>query len=117
MITMGATSINLYRSGNATGPLLDRLRMSGGNFDIGTYADAQGVVWVTANTGGVSTWDKPDTGWSKTWMLPAGSVFPNDLILWNDAPGHWLWEPAADMPIQQYQAALARAGALFARVT
>jgi len=38
------------------------------------------------------------------------------LYLWNDYPGHWAWEPAIDMPLSDYEAALAAINAKFIRV-
>ena len=112
---MGVTSTDLYRSGNAASSRLDQFRVPPGAFDIDTYTDSQGVVWVKANSGGVSTWEKPDVAWSKTWRLPGGSNFSSDLRVWSDAPGHWLWEPMVDMQIQRYRDALTQASNLFVR--
>jgi hypothetical protein len=72
---------------------------------------------VKANGKGVSTSDAPDPAWTgKLWHLPAGSTFSDRLRVWEDEPGHWVWEPVTDMPLANYQVALASANAQFVRV-
>lgn len=111
---MGTTSIDLYRSGNASGAQLDKVR----NSDVDTGIDQNGDTLVLALNGkGVSTWDKPDPTWSgKPWRLPTGSPYNDHLLLvWEDEPGHWTWAPAHDMIFGDYQAALSQVSVMFVR--
>jgi hypothetical protein len=115
---VGTTSLDLFRSGNAGGAGLDRVRISGQDPDVDTYADpTTGAIWVQANGKGASTLDAPDPTWTgKAWRLPSGSPYPDVLIVWNDDPGHWAWSPTIDMPLSDYLNALGAANALFVRV-
>ena len=115
---MGVTAIDLFRSGNATTPRLHRVRTTGPNADVDLYQDpASGDDWVRANGKGVSTWDSVDpTRAGVPWRLAAGSQYPNSLKVWNDDPGHWVWEPTADMKLSDYVAALEVAGQGFVKV-
>jgi hypothetical protein len=111
---MGVTSIDLFRSGNASSARLSSPRLAGADPDVETYAHPSGDRWVRANTGGVSTWDVPEPAWrGKVWRLAAGSGFPDELVLNNDGPGHWAWEPSRDMPLADYLAALQAVNVLF----
>src|SRR5260370_16116620 len=97
---MGVTTIELLRSGNAGSSRLDRVRTQAGNSDVDTFVDpGTGEIWVLTATGeGVSTWAAPDPKWrGKAWRLPAGSMYPDNLRLWSDAPDHWIWAPAVHM--------------------
>jgi len=113
---MGTTPIELFRSGNSRSARLDSVRINGVNPDVDVRTDHVGAVWVVANGKGVSTWDTPDLAWGKTWRLPVGSAYSNTLLVWNDDPGHWVWEPVHDMLLSDYQAALANANVKFLRV-
>jgi hypothetical protein len=85
--------------------------------DIETYSDASGVIWVRANSGGASTWQTPDPNWrGPAWRLPARTTISDELVLKNDEPGHWVWEPSRDMPLADYQAALEQVNDLFRRI-
>lgn len=114
---MGKTPEDLYRSGNATSPNLDRVRITGPDRDVDHYADQSGQVWVEANGKGVSTSTAPDPSWrGRPWRLPAGSSYPDELLVWPDEPGHYAWVPARDMRLEDYKAALALAGKGFVKV-
>jgi hypothetical protein len=111
---MGITPLDLFRSGNASGPRLDRVRINIADPDVDTYVDQAGTTWVVANGKGVSSWDAPDPSWrGKPWRLPRGETYSDLLLLWNDDPGHWTWVAAADMPLVDYEEALRVVGAKF----
>jgi hypothetical protein len=112
--SMGTTSIDLYRSGNASGAQLDKVRIS----EVDTRTDPNGDTWVLAINGkGVSTWDSLDPTWrGKPWRLPASSPYDDHLLLvWEDEPGHWTWAPAHDMILGDYQVALSQVSVLFVK--
>ena len=115
---MGVTAVDLYRSGNASSPRLHKVRTTGPNADVDIFLDpVTGEEWVSANGKGMSTWDAADPTWSgKPWRLPAGSPYPNSLKVWNDDPGHWVWEPSANMKLSDYVAALEAASQGFAQI-
>ena len=116
---MLVTTVALYRSGNATSPRMAEVRTAltpAINPDVEIEIEPSGLVLVKENSGGVSTWEQPDNDWRRAWCLHAGSLFPKCLRLWNDEPGHWLWEPAFKMPLDDYQRALAAVNALFVRI-
>jgi hypothetical protein len=105
---MGVTPVELYRSGNSGSPKLDNVRIVGAVRDVDTFADAANTVWVLANGKGVSSSDAIDPTWTgKPWRLPLGSPFPDELLLWEDSPGHYVWEPAMNMPLANYASFLA----------
>src|SRR6266851_215121 len=109
---MGVTTLDLYRSGNATHSNLHNVRAR----DADLFLDpGTGEMWVFAWRGkGVSTFNAVDPTWSgKPWRLPANSIYPDTLRLWSDAPGHWIWAPAHVMLLTEYVAALAVVTPLF----
>jgi hypothetical protein len=99
---MPETTTDLYRRGNASSPRLDHVRVGK---DILAF-ERDGVLWVTAGTGGVSTFAHPGVGlhW---WRIPRGYTYPERLRVVNDHGDHYLWEPRADMPLTAYVALLA----------
>jgi len=115
---MGVTSIELFRSGNATSARLPDVRINGANADVDIYVDpATGVEWVRANGKGASTSDSVDRSWTgKIWRLPAGAAYPTTLLVFEDDPGHWVWEPTNDMQLADYRAELATVNALFVKI-
>jgi hypothetical protein len=114
---MGATVVELFRSGNATSARLSHVRTNIADPDVDTYADTSGAIWVAANGKGVSTWDAIDPGWSgKPWRLPVGSPYSNRLLVWEDSPGHWVWEPSDPMPLLEFVTLLDAAGQHFVPV-
>ena len=110
------TPIDLYRSGNARGANMHKVRLVPPS-DVDVETDSRGELWVKAFSGGASTWAAPDPTWSgKVWRAPAGSPIPFGLAVWTDGGGHWLWGPATDMRYSDYYEALEKANALFFRV-
>ena len=110
---MGVTTLDLYRSGNATHSNLHNVRAPR---DADLFLDpGTGEMWVFSWQGkGASTSDAVDPTWTgKAWRLPSNSVYPDTLHLWSDAPGHWLWAPAHVMLLKEYIAALAAVTPLF----
>jgi hypothetical protein len=107
---MALTTIELFRVGTKNGgPRFDRLRPG----EVVIQA-RNGVDWVVGRSGGASTQDV-QTGLRGTWYsLPQGTTYDDAvLFLWNDYPGHWSWEPAQDMLLDAYVAALAALNAEF----
>jgi len=94
--------------GNASGPKMENVRIIPPNHDIDTFTDSNGMVWVKAATGGVSTWEAPVTGLKgKSWEIPAGTPYSDELRVWSDQAGHWSWEPMRDMSLSQFTRLLA----------
>ncbi len=87
---------------------MDDVRIKLPNPDIDTFTDVNGDVWVRARSGGVSTWDAPNSGLrGKAWLIPTGTPYSDRLLVWNDEPGHWVWEPVSDMLLSEFKADLA----------
>lgn len=106
------TTVKLWRNGNATSPRLDNVR----DGDIVTW-DYQGRTYVQAGTGGVSTYADgtpgyPTPGQKNWWSLAAGSEISTflNVVLDPAIAGHYLWEPAYNMPLARYVNALKEAG-------
>lgn len=112
---MAKTNVELFRIGRNSGAQMDKVKSS----DLTIYQKS-GVDWVKAGTGGVSTLEAPDPGLNGIWWrLPAGTPYPdNVLIVVNDIPavGHWSWEPAYDMLLDDFLTVLRGFNALFTRV-
>jgi hypothetical protein len=73
-----------------------------------------GVEWVTARSGGISTFAaSTPPGRGRIWRLPAGVLYSDELWLDNDHGNHWSWEPARDMELTRYRALLAAVGRNF----
>ena len=114
---MGVTPVDLFRSGNSTSARLDNVRINRSDSDVDTVIDAANIIWVLANGKGVSSWNAIDPTWTgRPWQLPAGSPVPNELRLWEDEPGHFVWEPAMNMPLPNYASFLAIVSALFIKI-
>ncbi|HXQ50663.1 MAG TPA: hypothetical protein VN802_06180 [Stellaceae bacterium] len=100
---MGITDRDHLRVGNASHARLYCVRP-----DEITIYKKNGVDWVEAGSGGASTFETIHpaiTG--KWWRLPAGNPYDDRaLVLHNDTGNHWLWEPRADMPLADFEAAL-----------
>jgi hypothetical protein len=113
---MEATPLDLFRSGNATSARLDKVRTEGPNRDVDTQVDHDGRVWVIANGKGMSTSEAPDSDWRGVpWRLPKGHLYTTRLLVWNDMPGHWVWQPAKDMLLSEYVSALSGSNGQFVR--
>ena len=109
---MAATSVDLFRARNAGGPRLDHIRR---NRDVEAF-QRNGVEWVRAGAGGVSTFTSPKPWGGIWWRLPAGTVYDDLLLVYNDHGDHWVWEPAQDMEFDRYIALLAALNPEFRRV-
>jgi hypothetical protein len=98
------TPIELFRAGNKTSPRFDHLKAG----EV-VVQSRNGVDWVlSGRCGGASTLDAP-MGLRGTWYrLPQNTIYDDAVFdLWSDFPGHWSWEPARDMLLSDYKAALA----------
>lgn len=113
----GVLKKDLYRSGNATTPRMENVRLERVPPDIETYT-VKGVVWVKARTGGISTTEtKPKTGQEKGWWkASAGTKVSPKLTVRNDKPNHWAWEPTVDMPLDDYISLLKEANKHFVKL-
>lgn len=97
----------LYRIGNATSPLLSKLRP--GEIDL---IDMNGVKMLVANGKGVSLYNKrgldvaPLTGW--VWEIAASTPLPVGLRLIKDSSpeGHYTLCPAKNMSVHEFVALL-----------
>jgi hypothetical protein len=106
---MPTTSIDLYRRGNSTSPRMHCVRPT----DVSAFMQ-NGVEWVSARSGGMSTFaSSTPPGNGRIWRLPAGSPYSDELRLENDFNDHWQWEPAHDMEMALYRALLAAVGLKF----
>jgi hypothetical protein len=110
---MPATGCDLYRIGDASGAGLNLIQVGR---DVTIYT-LNGVDWVRGSPdGGSSTTAAP---WkvrrltSQWWRLPAGSSYPDRLVLRNDHGNHWLWEPAVTMPLSDYVSLLTMVTGIF----
>ncbi len=107
------TAIDLFRIGDAGGPVVDRVRV-GLDVEVITI---RGTEWVVESPGGgMSTRSaayplrRPSSRW---WRLPAGSPISYGLVVRNDHGHHWLIEPAVRMPLDTYRGLLRRLGGYF----
>jgi hypothetical protein len=83
--------------------------------DIVTYPIG-GTEWVSARSGGISTFSVPGLG-PNWWLLPAGSDYPDDLLVVNDHGNHYNWEPNVDLPLATFISLLALVEAAFLKVS
>jgi hypothetical protein len=102
---------DLYRRGSASSPRLDQVRTAK---DIHTF-EQDGILWVTARSGGVSTFSTLGIG-KNWWKLPQGAPYPHTLYVVNDHGNHYNWEPNTDMPFSAYVALLAALNPHFIKV-
>jgi hypothetical protein len=110
---MGTTTTGLYRRGNSTSPRMDHVR-TGPNGDL-TVQNRNADDWVIGKSGGVSCFDyTPTPGTGREWTLVKGSTYSDDLYLRDDQNGHWSWEPAVDMKLEDFKNLLRRIGRNFA---
>jgi hypothetical protein len=99
----------LYRLGNASSPLLTKLRPG----EIDTIS-LNGVAMIVANGKGISLYNKsglelaPISGW--VWEIQASTPFPPGLKLMKDdqPPGHYTLCPSSNMPIREFVSLLER---------
>jgi len=111
------TGIDLYRSGNATTPNLDKVRIPprNGAIDIEIYEkdlNDQKVIYVDSTSGGISTFDAPLPSQNQKvrwWKIPKGSIIPDGLQVTKDHTikhiniTHYTIRPLNDMPLTEYQ--------------
>lgn len=101
------SSESLYRLGNASSPLLTRIRPK--EVDI---TEINGINIIIANNKGVSLYNKtgldlaPLTGW--VWEIKANTKFPAGLKLKKDdqPEGHYTLCPTRNMPVNEFVALL-----------
>jgi hypothetical protein len=114
---MGITSVDLFRSGNATSARLDKVRTQGPGRDVDTRMGMGGNLWVIANGKGISCSSAVDPTWrGQPWKLLMGHTYSNLLIVWSDEPGHWVWQPVQDMLLFEYVDALSSTLSKSARI-
>ena len=106
------TTTDLFRRGNAVSPRLTYVRIEK---DVEVFI-RDGVDWVRAGSGGVSTFSSPGPG-NPWWVLPGEFEYPDDLILVNDHGNHFSWEPRFDMPLADFVENLASVESAFRKVT
>lgn len=99
---MPETTTDLYRRGSASSPRMDHVRVGK---DIYSF-ESDGMLWVRARSGGVSTFSKQGFG-QHWWRLPRGYIYPDILYVVNDHGNHYNGEPNVDMPLAEYVALLA----------
>lgn len=112
-IGMKRTTIELHRIGTSLAGDLSTVRAG---VDIVVYPN-NGTDWVLGTpNGGASTtamrWKLRESA-SRWWRLPVGTPYDDLLIIRNDRGNHWLWEPAADMPLTDYRAMLTAVSQFF----
>jgi hypothetical protein len=73
-------------------------------------------LWLEEGPGGVSTFDRLKS--HKNWYAcEANQSIPNELVIINDRPGHYLWSPKIDMPLALYLILLKKSESLFAKIS
>jgi hypothetical protein len=101
---VGVTTLDLFRCGNSRTPRMHRVRLPS---DVIVQV-RNGVKWVEGIKKGVSTFSRISQLRCAWWRLPAGSEYLDDLlIVVNDHDHHFAWQPACDMTLNEFQAALA----------
>lgn len=100
----GRIGFELYRLGNTTTARMDNVRPG----DDAIVFKKDGKDWVKGKEKGISTWKAPKarSGKDKEWKLPNGAEYPESLVPVNDHDEHVSWQPAHDMPLQDYKKAL-----------
>lgn len=101
--TLYIASEDLYRLGNASSSLIDRVR----DQEIETI-EINGIRVVIANNMGISLYNKagieqaPVSGW--VWEIKQGTFFPQGLkLIKDDLPeGHHTLAPSHNMPYSEY---------------
>ena len=83
--------------------------------DIAIY-QRNGIDWVAARSGGVSTFSVQGPG-GNWWLLPAGSDYPDELVVVNDHGNHFNWEPNVDLTLTDFIALLGSVEPAFRKVS
>jgi len=107
---MRRTPVPLYRMGNSISARMNHIREQ----DI-EIIDRNGVSWVSANSGGISTFSIVGRG-KNWWQLEKGISIPTELRVVNDHGNHYLWEPSYTMKVEDYTIALSSIGELFYKI-
>jgi hypothetical protein len=107
---MAETPVPLYRRGNANSPRMDNVRDR--DVTIYNYNDEQ---WVQADSGGISTFESSKSG-QNWWCVDAGIPIPDGISLINDHHDHWLWRPAYNMRLSEYQELLRQLSIYFVKL-
>jgi len=105
------TPVDVYRMGNAISSRMENIQAK----DIDIY-EADGKMWVAANSGGISTFSIRGSG-KNWWKLDLDAEIPSELRVVNDYGNHWLWEPSYSMPLDEYQQVLQSVGDRFYKVS
>jgi len=73
------------------------------------------TFWLKEGSGGVSTFDslKGQKNW---YVCEANQSIPDELVMINDRPGHYLWAPKIDMPLALYLILLKKSESLFTKI-
>jgi hypothetical protein len=71
---------------------------------------------VRAGAGGVSIFASPKPWGGIWWRLPAGTIYSDRLVVYNDHGDHWVCKPARDMEFDNYVALLTTLSREFRRV-
>jgi hypothetical protein len=98
---------DLFRGGSSTDPNFNLKTpdkpYQDGSFDI--VPDASGNVGP--GNGGLSSLSEPKPNWQNPWKYPNSAPDPEGIRIFQDNPvqdsQHWLWEPAWEMPLQQFK--------------
>jgi hypothetical protein len=109
---LAKTTTNLFRRGDASGPRMAHVRIGK---DIVVF-QINGVDWVAARSGGVSTFSVPGPG-KNWWLLPAGYDYPDELLVVNDHGNHFNWEPRVDLTLANFIALLASTEPAFRNIS
>jgi hypothetical protein len=73
------------------------------------------VVYVKSASGGIST-STTSTNLSPTvWKIPKGTSFSDTIKLNNDSPGHYAWEPAAQMKLTDFTSLMSALNSKFVK--
>jgi len=74
------------------------------------------IQWIEQGIGGVSTFDglKGTKNW---YACEANQSIPDELVIINDRPGHYLWAPKIDMPLALYLTFLKKSESIFSKIS
>jgi len=102
---VGRVICNLYRSGNATSPLLAKLRPTEElplDFTGNVFPPPYTAEWDQGKFPGISTFDTPFYTSGRLWAFATNNTIPVDLMVYNDVlmlngadqkVRHWSWLP------------------------
>jgi hypothetical protein len=73
------------------------------------------TLWLEEGSGGVSTFDslKGQKNW---YACEAKQSIPDELVIINDRPSHYLWSPKIDMPLALYLILLKKSESIFTKI-